>query len=93
MKRKRLNSMPMEGELGLAFLSRLQRAVKPIFCFYRMDKRFADKIPGNIVRRLKKIFVQFQTELLNFFRVFPHGSGNSFHSFPSLVMEKSDGKE
>ena len=37
-------------------------------------------------------FVQFQLELLNFFRAFLHGSGNRFHSFPSLVMEKSDRK-
>ena len=38
------------------------------------------------------VFVQFQLELLNFFRAFLHGSGNRFHSFPSLVMEKSDRK-
>ena len=38
MKRNRLNSMPMEDELGWVFLSLLQHDVKQIFCFYRMDK-------------------------------------------------------
>ena len=51
MKRNRLNSMPMEDELGWVFLSLLQHDVKQIFCFYRMDKWYVDKIPVNIVSK------------------------------------------
>ena len=51
MKRKRLNSMPMEDELGWVFLSPLQHDVKQIFYFYRMDKWYVDKILANIVSK------------------------------------------
>ena len=51
MKRKRLNSMPMEDELSWVFLSPLQHDVKQIFYFYRMDKWYVDKILANIVSK------------------------------------------
>ena len=51
MKRKRLNSMPMEDELSWVFLSPLQHDVKQIFYFYRMDKWYVDKILVNIVSK------------------------------------------
>ena len=34
-----------------------------------------------VVEAKRKSFVQFLLELLHFFRVFSHGSGNSFHYF------------